>query len=335
MNSNMSEKKKVVLTGASGFIGSHLAEYLFNIGFEVHCIVRKSSNLKWISNPEYIIHTCGLEEIQPLKIALENAIYIFHIAGTVAGFKYEDYYHGNVTLTENLLSAVLLCDVKPEKIVVTSSLAVGGPSTKEKPVSEEDGFHPVVMYGKAKVEQERICLKYRDKLPIAIARPSTISGEREAELFQFIETVNNGVVPLVGFSDKYLSIIYISDLIDGLYNMAISENTAGQAYYISSEEQVSWRELKDMIAKILGKNPITLQLPKPLIKFVGALFGLNGRIKGKPATFDSEKAKEGLQEAWTCSVEKAKRDFGFEQKVSIKEGLERAIAWYKKEGWLK
>jgi dihydroflavonol-4-reductase len=330
----MSEIKKVVLTGANGFIGSHLAEYMHNKGFEVHCIVRKSSNLKWIENKGFIFHTCGLEDIEAMKNAFEGAVYIFHLAGTVSGFSYNDYYYGNVTLTENVLSAILLCDKKPDKVLVTSSLAVGGPAKKGQPISEKDGFHPVSMYGKAKVEQERVCQKYKDKLPITIARPSVISGEREVELFQFIETVNNKFVPHVGFSDKYLGIIYITDLLDALYKMTVSEKTAGEAYYLSSETEISWRQVRDICADILGVKPFTLTLPHLVIHLAGHISGWVGKLKGKAPTFDAEKAKEGVQEAWTCSVEKAKQDFGFEQKVSIEEGLRKAIEWYKKEGWL-
>lgn len=330
----MSELKKVVLTGANGFIGSHLAEYMHSKGFEVHCIVRKSSNLKWIEGKGFVFHTCGLEDIKALKEVFEGATYVFHLAGTVSAFKYEEYFYGNVTITENVLSAILLCSTKPEKIIVTSSLAVGGPTVKSKPIKESGGFHPVSLYGKAKVEQERVCQKYKDKLPITIARPSVISGEREVELFQFIETVNNRFVPQVGFNDKYLGIIYISDLIDAMYKMAVSDKTAGEAYYLSSETEISWRELSTVCAKILGVKPFTLKLPHFAILLAGHISGLAGRMKGKPATFDAEKAKEGVKEAWTCSVEKAKQDFGFEQKVSIEEGLRKAIEWYKSEGWV-
>lgn len=330
----MSELKKVVLTGANGFIGSHLAEYLQGKGFEVHCLVRKSSNLKWIENKGFVFHYTGLEDIQAMQQVFEGAKYIFHLAGTVSGFNYQDYYFGNVTLTENLMAAALLCEQKPERILVTSSLAVGGPAKPDKPIKEDDGFHPVSLYGKSKVEQERVCQKYKDKLPITIARPSVISGEREVELFQFIETVNNRFVPHVGFSDKYLGIIHITDLIEALYAMTISPATVGEAYYLSSEEVVSWRQVRDKSAAILGVKPFTLTLPHPVIHLAGHISGFVGKIKGKAPTFDAEKAKEGVKEAWICSVEKAKRDFGFEQKVSVEEGLRRAIEWYKKEGWL-
>jgi dihydroflavonol-4-reductase len=330
----MSDLMKVVLTGANGFIGSHLAEYLHEKGFEVHCLLRSSSNTKWIEDKGFVFHTCGLDDIAAMKDVMEGAKYVFHLAGTVSGFTYEDYAYGNVTLTENVLSAILLCDKRPDKILVTSSLAVGGPAKPGKPVKEEDGFHPVSLYGKAKVEQERVCQKYKDKLPITIARPSVISGEREVELFQFIETVNNRFVPHVGFSNKYLGIIHITDLIEALYAMTISPATAGEAYYLSSEEVVSWRQVRDMCAAILGVKPFTLALPHPIIHLAGHISGFVGKMKGKAPTFDAEKAKEGVQEAWICSVEKAKRDFGFEQKVSVEEGLRRAIEWYKKEGWL-
>ncbi|MGB1247734.1 MAG: NAD-dependent epimerase/dehydratase family protein, partial [Chitinophagales bacterium] len=186
----------------------------------------------------------------------------------------------------------------------------------------------------AKVEQEKLCKEYKDQLDITIARPSVISGEREAELYEFIKAVKGGVVPLVGFNEKYLGIINIKDLIKALHDMTVSEKTSGKAYYLSSEETISWKALAEMIAKKLNKKPLYLKLPHFVIKIAGSLSGFVGKLQGKAPTFDSEKAKEGVQTAWVCSVEKAKQDFGFEQTVSIEQGISEAIDWYKMNGWL-
>lgn len=330
----MSKKGKVVLTGSNGFIGSHLAEYLAKQGYEVHCIIRPTSNLKWIKDKGYVFHDCGLNNVEQLVKAFEGASIIYHLAGVVASLSYEGYYIGNVTLTQHVLDAALAMSKPPDRIVVTSSLAVCGPSKKEAPIDESVGFNPVSLYGKAKVEQEKLCAKYFDKLPITIARPSVITGEREAELFEFVKAVNGGVVPLVGSNDKYLVVIDIIDLVKALYDMSVAKSTINEAYLLASEEIISWKELADICAKHLDKKPVILRLPHWVIRFAGSLSGTFGKVIGKPQTFDSEKAKEGVQEAWICSVAKAKKDFGFKQTISISDGVKRSIAWYKKEGWL-
>lgn len=330
----MSNKRKIVLTGANGFLGSHLAEKLLKENFEVHCIVRKSSNLSYLQGLDLQFHTCGLEDISALEKVLENVDYIFHLAGTVAALNYEEYHHGNVTLTKNLLQAALKHKNNIKKIVVTSSLAVGGPSKPGFPIDESLPLQAISLYGKAKIAQEAVCREFMNELPITIARPSVISGEREAELYEFIKTVNNGFVPLVGRKEKFVSIIHVSDLIEAFYKMALSEKTTGQAYYLSSENAISWKELAKVCAQHLHKKVVYLHLPHFVINGAGLAASAFGKLKGKATTFDYEKAKEGVQEAWICKVDKAKADFGFEQKVSIEEGVKLAIDWYKANKWL-
>ncbi|MGB0885279.1 MAG: NAD-dependent epimerase/dehydratase family protein [Chitinophagales bacterium] len=331
----MPTSNKIVITGANGFIGSHLAEYMAAKGFEVHCIVRSTSNLQWLENKGFHFHKIGLENVADLTKAFEASKYIFHLAGTVAALKYETYIHGNVTLTKNVLDAAAALEIKPEKILVTSSLAVSGPTSKEKPLKESDGFNPKVSYGKAKVEQEKLCAEYFDKLNITIARPSPITGTREVEMFEFIQSINKGIYPKVGFSEKYVNIIHISDLLDSFYKMIITEKTTSEAYFLCSENIYSWSEIAKVCGQLLGKKPFTLALPHFIILIAGFFSGLYGKIIGKAQTFDYEKAKEGIEEAWLGSMEKAKADFGFEQKVSLAEGLKVAIDWYKLKKWLK
>lgn len=330
----MPTQEKIVITGANGFIGSHLAEFLFAKGFEVHCIVRKTSNLKYLQNEKYVIHTCGLTDVEALKAAFKDAKYIFHLAGTVSALQYEDYIYGNVTLTKNVLEAAKAQENKPDKILITSSLAVSGPTTKDKPLKESEGFNPTVRYGKAKVEQEKLAAQYFDDLEITIARPSPITGIREVEMFEFFKTINNGIFPKVGFSEKYVNIIHITDLLDSFYKMVTTPKTSGEAYFLTSEKIYSWSDIAAISAKLLNKKPFTLALPHFIILIAGFFSGLFGKIIGKPQTFDFEKAKEGIQEAWLGSTEKSKADFGFEQKVSLIEGIQEALEWYKAEKWL-
>lgn len=323
---------KIVITGANGFIGSHLAEYMQKQGYDVHCIVRKSSNLQWIENKGFTMHTCGLTNVGALEKAFENADYIFHLAGTVAALQYEDYIYGNVTLTKNVLEASL--KVKPKKILITSSLAVSGSTTKDAPLKESAGFNPLVAYGKAKVEQEKLCAEYFDRLNITIARPSPITGEREVEMYAFIKSINMRIFPKVGFGKKYVNIIHITDLLDSFHKMILTEKTNGQAYFLCSEQAYSWSQIAAIIGKLLNKKYFTLTLPHLIVLIAGFFAGLFGKIIGKAQTFDLDKAKEGIEEAWLGDMTKAKQDFGFEQKVSLIEGLKIAIDWYKKEAWL-
>lgn len=323
----MSDIPKIVLSGANGFLGSHLVDRLLKENFDIHCLVRKSSNLKWLKGKNIQLHTCGLENLEALKEVLEGANYIFHLAGTVSSFDYEGYHRGNVDLSKNILDAALASSASIKNIVVTSSQAVSGPSTKND--LYESVSNPVSWYGQSKLEQELLCKKYYHQLPISIARPSIIYGPRDVEFLEFIQAVNMGIVPLVGKEDKPISSIYVEDLVEALYQMAMSEKTPGEIYHIASFEVLTWKELGAICADNLRKNPLYLRLPHFVIKMAGALSGFMGKVKGKAPTFDSQKALEGVQPGWVCNVEKAKRDFNFEAKKSAKEALKETIAWYK------
>lgn len=323
----MSNNPKIVLTGANGFLGSHLVDRLLKEEFDIHCIVRKSSNLKWLKGKNIQLHTCGIEDPKALKEVLEGATYIFHLAGTVSSFDYEGYHKGNVDLTKILLDAALASASSIKNIVVTSSQAVSGPSTTNQ--LTESVSNPVSWYGKSKLEQELLCKEYYDRLPISIARPSIIYGPRDVEFLEFIQTVKMGIVPLVGKENKPISSIYVEDLVEGLYLMAISNKTPGEVYHLASFEVLNWRELGAICALSLGKKPIYLKLPHFAIKTAGAIAGFFGKLQGKAPTFDAQKALEGVQAGWVCNVEKAKRDFNFEAKKSAKIALKETIDWYK------
>lgn len=329
----MSNNPKVILTGANGFLGSHLVDKLIKENYDVHCIVRKSSNLKWLEGKNITIHTCGLLNVEDLSQVLNGVAYVFHLAGTVSAFDYGGYYFGNVTLTQNLFDALDKANAKPLKIVVTSSQAVTGPSITPQN-AKESRSQPVSFYGKSKLEQENLCKKYFDKYNIAIARPSIIYGERDTEFLQFIETVKKGIVPLVGFNDKPISSIYVKDVIEGFYEMAVQEKAVGQTYHLASEEVLTWKELGVASAKILNKKPMYLKLPHFIIKTAGAISGGVGKLQKKPATFDSQKALEGVQDGWVCSVDKIKNDLGFVAQYSFEKGIGKTITWYKEKGWL-
>lgn len=329
----MSKYRKVVLTGANGFLGSHLVDKLIKEDFDVHCVVRKTSNTKWLNDKKLTLHSCGLIDIDPLAEVFKNVDYIFHLAGTVSAFNYEGYYYGNVTLTQNIFDALDKSGALPKKIVVTSSQAVTGPSTSAHNAIETRS-EPISFYGKSKLEQEELCKKYFDKYNISIARPSIIYGERDTEFLQFIETVKNGLVPLVGFESKPISSIYVEDVIEGFYQMAIQEKAKGQIYHLASEEVLTWKQLGEQCATVLNKKPLYLKLPHFVIKTVGAISGGVGKLRNKPATFDTQKAIEGVQAGWVCNVQKVKDQLGFNAQYSFKDGIEKTITWYKEEKWL-
>jgi len=322
-----------IVTGANGFIGSHLIPFLLSKKHIVKCIVRKTSDLKWVQDLDVEFITCGLNDIEPLVQAFEGANYIFHLAGSTRAKKYEGYVYGNITLTENVLKASRgITSIK--RIILTSSLAASAPSILNHPATELTPSDPVSMYGKSKLEMEGIVKeKYLD-LPYVIVRPPVVYGPRDTEVYLFFQAVSKGLISVIGFGEKQVSLVYIDDLVQGLYLSATHEKAYQQIYFFVSDSMLKWKEVGQAAANILGKKAITLKIPHFLVFIIAGIAGIFNSFQKKAPTLNWEKAKEITKEAWTCNSGKAEKELGYQSKVSYKEGFKVTLDWYKENGWL-
>lgn len=330
----MSERNISVVTGANGFVGSHLVDYLLGKGDDVHCIVRKSSNLRWLDGKNVTIHDSGLFDKEGLKNILKDVDYLYHVAGVVKAKKEEGYFNGNVKTTKNLLDAVLEVAPNIKRVLIISSLTASGPSKLDSPNNEDTPTVPITTYGRSKVAQEKLVKTYMDKLPITIVRPPAIFGERDTEIYLIFKTYKQGLMTLVGFNRKEVSLIYVKDLVEGIYLAATNEIAKGEIYFISSKEFYNWSQIGEVIHKAMGKKAINLRLPHALVYTVATFAQFFSMFSSKPATFNLEKAHDFVQEAWTCDTTKSQKDLGFVEKHSLEEGMKNTIDWYKKEKWL-
>ncbi len=192
----------VLITGATGFIGSHLAEELHRKGYKLRCLVRKTSNLRWLKHLpiEYIYG--DLFDAEMLRRSVEGVDYVYHVAGVTKAKNREEYFRGNHLGTRNLLDAVR--EVKPDlkRFILVSSLAAVGPSLNGQPVDETTHYHPITSYGESKMEAEKECLQLTDSIPVTVVRPPAVYGPRDKDIFAFFDTMNKGLQPMIGFRDK-------------------------------------------------------------------------------------------------------------------------------------
>ncbi len=323
-----------VVTGGTGFVGSHLVDLLLREGHTVKCIVRKTSNLRWLKNKDVEITDSGLYDKEKLKEILKDADYLFHVAGVVKAKTWQEYYEGNVTPAKNLLETLAEVNPQIKRVIIVSSQTVAGPSKTEKPVTEDMQPSPITRYGKSKLEEEKVALSFSEKLPVTIVRPPAVYGERDTEIYLFFKTYKSGLMTKVGFNRKLVSIINVKDLVRGIYLAATSEKAKGEIYFITSEKFYDWDEIGDATAKAFGKKAIKIALPHFLVYTVAVFAEFFSLFSSKAATFNIEKARDFVQQYWICSGGKAKRDFGFTQKISLEEGIRQTIDWYKKENWL-
>lgn len=333
-NQKMENKKIAVVTGGTGFVGSHLVDLLLNKNFEVRCITRKTSSLKWLDGKDVKIYNTGLFDKENLKEVLRDSNYLFHVAGVVRSKNKEGFYKGNVDTTKNLLEATLEVNPKIEKIIIVSSLTATGPSLDGKPVNEETVPNPITTYGKSKLAEEKLAQGFMDKLPITICRAPAIYGERETDIYAMFQGFQKGIMTLVGFNNKKLSLIQGRDFVHGLYLAAINEKSTGEIYFISSEEIYDWNIISDSMEKALSKKALRIRIPHFLIYGIGAVSHFANFFTSKPATFNLEKAKDFVQENWTCDITKAKEQLGYTQQISLDEGMKSTVDWYREEKWL-
>lgn len=330
----MENKKIAVVTGGTGFVGSHLVDLLLKEGFAVKCIVRKTSNLRWLKDKNVEIYDSGLFNKDELKKILKDANYLYHIAGVVKAKKEEGYFKGNVETTRNLLEALAEVNTNIERVIVMSSLTACGPAKKDEPCTEESTPHPITTYGRSKVAEEKLVKEFMDRLKITIIRAPAVYGERDTEIYLVFKTYKAGLMTFIGFDKKELSIIHVADLIKGIYLASMSNKAAGEIYFISSEKFYNWDIIGDVIGEAMGKKALKIRLPHFLVFTVAAVAQFFAMFSSKPATFNLEKARDFVQKYWTCDVSKAVRDFGYHQEVSLEDGMKRTIEWYRREKWL-
>lgn len=328
---------KVLVTGATGFIGSHLADLLNEKGYSVRCTIRKTSNLQWLKGKPYELIEASLSDKASLAKAVEGVNYIYHVAGLVAARSYDEFLKANRDGTVNLIEAAKEYAPNLKRFLYVSSQTAAGPSVSlEKPVTEADECKPLTKYGRSKKAAEEAVWQYKDILPITIVRPPAVYGPRDAEILKIFQTVKSGLGTMVGvLKPKYLSLIHSSDLVLGFVQAAESEKAIGNTYFIASEEFYTWDRLIPLIGQSVGrKHILKLKLPHFLVLGVAGISGLLGKLSSKPPVFNYEKGIDFIQNYWTCSIEKAKQDFGYKQQIPIDKGLFETAKWYKENKWL-
>ena len=330
----MNKELTAVVTGASGFVGSHLVDYLVEKNYKVRCIVRKTSSLKWLKGKDVEIHICELTDKEGLRKIFDGADYIYHVAGVVKSKKPEGYFKGNVDTTRTLLEAALEFKDNIKRFLVVSSQTSSGPSPLNNPLTEEDLCNPITTYGRSKLAQEELAKSFMDKIPVTICKVAAVYGERDTEIFIFFKTFSKGLMTSIGLHDKQVSLLHVADVVRGLYLSATSEKAIGKSYFITSEKYYTWKEVGDVTSKVMNKKPFKVRVPHFLVYIIAAIAQFFSLFSSKAATLNIEKGKDITRPAWISDYRKAYKDFGFKQEISLEEGIRRTVEWYKQKKWL-
>ena len=317
----------ILVTGGAGFIGSHLLDRLSASGEPVRALLRRS-NVKLPAGVEAV--RGDLAGPSGLEAALRGVTTVFHIAGVTRALQPEDYYRGNMRATENLARAAAGRGIR---FVHVSSLAACGPCVGETAVDEAREPAPITHYGKSKLEAER---GVRALIPDAtIVRPPVVYGPRDTGVYAIWKAVSQGVMLQIAGGERWFSMIYVDDLVDGLLAAARTPQAAGGVYFLSHPKPLNWNSLGEEAARLMRRRLRVLRVPVPVAYTVGWFAEIWSYITRKPGIISREKVTEATCPRWVCDPSRAAAELGFHARTALAEGLPKTLAWYKEAGWLK
>lgn len=327
---------KVLITGATGFVGSHVADAMLQRGHEVHYVARATSNHQWMKNKPVRCIDGSLSSADSLKAAVEGTDIVIHVAGLTAAKSEAEFMRGNRDATQNVLDAIRRYAPSLQRYVHVSSLAVSGPAIDEShPITEDMEMRPITAYGRTKKAAEEVVRTAMADMPITIVRPPAVYGQRDTAILTYFQSINRGIMPLIGFDEKKVSLVHVRDLARGIATAAEAHAAIGQTYNISSDRFYTWREIGTVAGAMLGKRRLLpIHLPHPIVMSIAGMSGFFGKLSSKPPVLDYEKGIDMIQRYWICSTDKARAELGHYQEVTLEEGIRETVNWYQDIGWL-
>ena len=328
--------KKVLITGASGFVGYHLIVTAIAQGLDVYAAVRKNSDIAHLKELDINYVNLNFGDVAELKTELEvnQYAYIIHAAGTTKAKTLSEYNNINAEYSKNLALAAASVNYNLEKFVFVSSLAAIGPLTNVNDVIEDNtASNPISIYGASKKLAEDY-LNAIENLPLIIVRPTAVYGPREKDIFILFKTINQGLEPYIGRVNQRLSFIYVKDLAEIVIALLKSE-IVRKTYNVSDGLSYNRYALADGLKNALHKRTLKLHIPLGIITSLAAVMGKLYANSNKTPTINPEKIKELTAANWTCSIENLKKDLQFEPKYNLTQGLAESVQWYKLNSWLK
>ena len=320
---------KVLITGANGFVGSFLAEELCVKGYEVYCIVRNSSNTKWLRDIDVKILRGNTSNPDFISESVKDMDIVFHSAATINGKNWNSYYNANVKYTEDLLKGIKKNGSKIKKFVFISSIAAMGPGKEGEVLNEDSPENPVSKYGKSKFMAERSVLEYKDLFPVVIIRPPNIIGPRQNELFNALNLAKKRIIPMIGNKKKQTSIIYINDLIKVLIWAAEKDKLKDIIYFSTNPTPYSWEEMTDSIKKLNGINKLYIKIPHFIQYLVAGISEFISSISGKAPLVSRENVNASKYYYWIYDGSKIQREMEYIPETSLPDAIALTHKWYK------
>ena len=329
---------KILITGASGFIGSFIVEEALRRGFETWAAVRKSSSRAFLQDER--IHFIELDFSSETQLTQQltglQFDYIVHAAGVTKCLDKTDFHRINTEGTQHLVHVLKALQMRVERFVYISSLSIMGAIREQQPyteICESDKAQPNTAYGRSKLEAEQWLATLED-LPYLILRPTGVYGPRERDYFMMAKSIKAHTDFAVGYKQQDITFVYVTDVVQAVF-LALEKGVTGRKYFLTDGEVYQSSTFSDLIRKELG-NPWWIRITAPLwvLKLVCMFGEYYGKYSGKVTALNNDKYNIMRQRNWRCDIEPARKELGYEPKIKLEEGVRRSIQWYKDNKWL-
>jgi nucleoside-diphosphate-sugar epimerase len=331
----MGKKVKILITGSSGFIGTHLVEIALQQQFEIYAMVRKSSNTKYLENVNIVYG--DINNAQSLFSIFsdfnENNVtidYVIHTAALTKSNSKKDFFATNYHGTENLINALKKFNIIPKKIIFISSLAASGP-VKAKDQIKVSHQNPITLYGQSKLQAEQLIKN--SGLAYIIIRPTAVYGPGEKDLYTVFKFINKNINPVLGNHKQELTFIYVRDLVRLILRATISE-VKNEIYFASDGKIYDKHAFSIAISNALNKKPVNIKFPLAIVRIVAFFSQYISAITGKTSPLNLEKYNELVAESWNCEMTKTTHHFQFQAKHDLESGVKKTAEWYKQNKWI-
>jgi len=323
---------KAFITGSTGFVGSHIIDYLSaKKNVEIFALVRDRNNLKWLKGQNINLLEGNLFSIPSLPSDIDI---VFHIAGLTLTSNLANYYTVNQLGTASLFQALDSQSIRPKKILVLSSLAASGPSRNCEPVREDSPPRPITPYGESKLKGEEEALKYKEDFPVVILRATAIFGPRDRDFLAYFKYLKRGILPSVRSQKRYFSLCYIKDLVRAMDLAVQKDIKSGEIINIADPRHYSWDEFGEAAGKAMGITPKKVSVPFFLIQLIGLFGTAMGRLTKKPMLLNRDRVKDMRERCWIADVTKAQEMLSFSPQFPLEQAVQETIDWYIQNKWL-
>ena len=332
-------KMKILITGASGFIGSFIVEEALKRGFETWAAVRKSSSRDYLKDERIHFIELNLSSKEQLVEQLrgKDFDYVVHAAGVTKCLNKADFHRINTEGTKNLVDALLEVEMPLKRFVFVSSLSIFGAIKEQQPyeeIRESDVPQPNTAYGRSKLEAEQYLESLGARIPYIILRPTGVYGPREKDYFIMAKSIKQHSDFAVGFKRQDITFVYVEDVVQAVF-LTLEKGKDGRKYFLSDGEVYQSSTFSDLIHEELGR-PWWIRITAPVwVLRIVTFFGEHiGRMTGQVTALNNDKFNILKQRNWRCDIQPAINELGYLPKVKLAEGVKRTIKWYKDNKWL-